>query len=488
MKRKLVILLSAIMILNFIPFESIYAVTAETQREIEKAEDEKDQLETDVKKLQEERNALNKEKNETQLELEEMQDQIAAIDLAINDINTKKAEKKSEIAATEEEIAECEEDIDISYDSMKVRIKYMYEYSQKSLWEVLLQDGIAEFLNRVDYIIAINTYDRNKLTEYKELLTELEEKKAGLEEAKAELERLESDTLVKQQELEDTKNKTNEKLNEYLASIDLTTIDLEDKSLSLQEKEKVVLALYEKAEEENKAEEERRAEEELRKLQEALEKARKEEEERKRKEEEERKRKEQEGNGEQQPGEEGEPVDGTPETDPGTETSPGEGETEPKTPGIVVEDPGISHRRIELNEDEMREFIAIIYCESRGESVEGQKAVAHVIINRILSNKFPNSLDGVVRQAWQFEPVSTGVLDYVLTAKIQGLSGIIDERAWSTCEQSAIAALSEDSNVGDSLFFRTWKPVPQLIDNLELAGVPYWVIGNHVFYYSWTVY
>jgi hypothetical protein len=45
-----------------------------------------------------------------------------------------------------------------------------------------------------------------------------------------------------------------------------------------------------------------------------------------------------------------------------------------------------------------------------------------------------------------------------------------------------------ESNVGESLFFRTHKPVPQLATNLEAAGVPYWIIGNHIFYYSWVNY
>jgi len=472
MNKKIVIFLVTAMTLNFIPVGNVYAVTEETQKEIDNAEQEKTQIEKDLQALQNEKNTLTQNKNQTQLELETMQDQIAAINQELSVIQTKQDEKQSEIKQTKKEIEVCQNEIDTQYDSMKLRIKFMYENSQESLWSVLLKSGFGEFLNRLEYVLKIQTYDREKLAEYNSLLAELEGKKTSLEEAQSELEALESDKVTKQQELEETKASTNEKLNQYIASIDDTMEDLEDKSESLKEKEEIILALYTKAEKEEEAEKQRRAEEEARKLAAALEEAEK------ARQEAEKKKAEQEKEGNTEGEAEG-------ENDGETESSDGE---KTPTPGIVVENSGITNRNIELTEEEMTEFIAIIYCEARGESVEGQKAVAHVILNRMMSNKFPNTLDGVVRQAWQFEPVSTGLLDYVLTAKNEGLSGIINEKAWNTCEQSALAALSEESNVGESLFFRTWKPVPQLIENLEKAGVPYWVIGNHVIYYSWTVY
>ncbi len=53
--------------------------------------------------------------------------------------------------------------------------------------------------------------------------------------------------------------------------------------------------------------------------------------------------------------------------------------------------------------DEQANCIAVaIYHEARGESVEGQLAVARVIMNRAASGKYPPSWCGTVKQPWQF--------------------------------------------------------------------------------------
>ena len=46
----------------------------------------------------------------------------------------------------------------------------------------------------------------------------------------------------------------------------------------------------------------------------------------------------------------------------------------------------------------------IVYLEARGESYSGQVAVAEVVINRVLSSNFPNTVSGVIYQRGQFSP------------------------------------------------------------------------------------
>jgi spore germination cell wall hydrolase CwlJ-like protein len=55
----------------------------------------------------------------------------------------------------------------------------------------------------------------------------------------------------------------------------------------------------------------------------------------------------------------------------------------------------------------------ILQCEA-GSSYEGMLAVGTVIMNRIASSKFPNTLKGVVYQKGQFTPASSGKLARVL--------------------------------------------------------------------------
>lgn len=52
-----------------------------------------------------------------------------------------------------------------------------------------------------------------------------------------------------------------------------------------------------------------------------------------------------------------------------------------------------------------------IYAEARGESYEGQVAVGAVILNRVRSNQFPNSVRGVIYQPRQFDAVYDGQIN-----------------------------------------------------------------------------
>lgn len=68
-----------------------------------------------------------------------------------------------------------------------------------------------------------------------------------------------------------------------------------------------------------------------------------------------------------------------------------------------------------------------VYFEARGESLEGQLAVAHVVMNRAASEKYPSSWCDVVKQPWQFSFVRHGQFPEVeygsaAWAKAQGIA------------------------------------------------------------------
>ncbi len=64
-------------------------------------------------------------------------------------------------------------------------------------------------------------------------------------------------------------------------------------------------------------------------------------------------------------------------------------------------------------DSELRCLAGAVYFESRGESLVGQLAVAHVVINRAQSGRFPKSLCGVVHQRSQFSFVRGGKMPAV---------------------------------------------------------------------------
>lgn len=52
-----------------------------------------------------------------------------------------------------------------------------------------------------------------------------------------------------------------------------------------------------------------------------------------------------------------------------------------------------------------------VYAEARGESYQGQVAVAAVILNRVKSPDFPNTIAGVIYQPWAFTAVHDGQIN-----------------------------------------------------------------------------
>lgn len=106
---------------------------------------------------------------------------------------------------------------------------------------------------------------------------------------------------------------------------------------------------------------------------------------------------------------------------------------------------------------------AIIECEAGGEIVEGKIAVGSVILNRMDSDRFPNSIQEVIYQPGQFAPVASGRLELTL------LKG-----ATESCQQAAREVLSGRRN-NNGLFFKRYRDGDKVIINST-------IIGNHIFY------
>lgn len=57
---------------------------------------------------------------------------------------------------------------------------------------------------------------------------------------------------------------------------------------------------------------------------------------------------------------------------------------------------------IEVTEDDINLMSALVFREARGESIEGQRAVVEVVLNRCLSSDFPDNVNDVIYQRKQF--------------------------------------------------------------------------------------
>lgn len=93
---------------------------------------------------------------------------------------------------------------------------------------------------------------------------------------------------------------------------------------------------------------------------------------------------------------------------------------------------------------ELRLMSAIINCEAGAESYQGKLAVGIVVVNRIKSKNFPNTLRGVIYQKGQFSPVRNGSLKKRLAQYDGGKTG---SKQWKDCIRAAKAVLEGQSFV-----------------------------------------
>ncbi len=125
-------------------------------------------------------------------------------------------------------------------------------------------------------------------------------------------------------------------------------------------------------------------------------------------------------------------------------------------------------RAADYNEEDLYWLSRIISAESRGEPFTGKLAVGTVVLNRVASGEFPNTVKGVIfddRWGGQFEPVRNGTVYAEPTAE--------SVAAAKLCLEGVRAA-------GESLYFLA----PALTDNHWIMENRNYVttIGNHWFY------
>ena len=153
---------------------------------IDEAEDKADELE--------------QQKESAEAEKEKLISQLNGIIDDMNETQEKLTVKEEEINAAEQELVQAKINENNQYESMKKRIKFMYEGGNTQFLEVLLQSqSIGDLLNKAEYVSQLSSYDRDMLTEFQNTVKEVEEKEAALQEEYTELNDLQ-DQLAEQQD------------------------------------------------------------------------------------------------------------------------------------------------------------------------------------------------------------------------------------------------------------------------------------------------
>lgn len=338
----------------------------------------------------------------------------ATIEELVNQINTKKEEiaakqaeveaKQAEVLAAMEELENAETTADKQYADMKKRIQYMYENGSESLFMAMLSsDSVADFLSRAEYVESISAYDRAQLIRYQETAVDVAEKKATLESEQATLESEKTALDAAMNELTSLEAATEEKKSQVSAAIANTQVSILQTTEDLEDAQAIADELA------AQIEKEKAYEQELERQKAAEDAAR---------------------------------IAAIKAAEAANTGSP-----------VVID----SASDLEL-------LAALIYCEAGGEIYEGQLAVGCVVMNRVRSASFPNSVSGVIYQSGQFSPVASGRLATVLG---NGLTT-------ASCREAASTVLAGNLAYPNFLYFRSAR--------VTLPGVDVTWIGNQQFY------
>lgn len=155
-------------------------------------------------------NAVNNQISGIQGKQNQLQNEMNALDAELSELLVNIAILEDEIVATEAELEQVNADLAVAeekeakeYADMKKRIQYMYENSDGALWDALLgSDSFSDFLNRIEYVDAMYSYDRDLLTEYKQTVEEVKDLREAVLETQDELEEIMTEYEAQQAALE----------------------------------------------------------------------------------------------------------------------------------------------------------------------------------------------------------------------------------------------------------------------------------------------
>lgn len=384
-----------------------------TQDKIDAAKKEAESTKEKISEAEEEKEAIEERKETTENALENLTNDLQETAEEISGLEVKIEEKEKIVKELKEDLKQAEEDLDTAeaklqeaeddltaqYEAMKIRVKYMYEHGNDSTYDIFLgSKSFDDFLNKKTHIEQMEKYDRNALSEYEKEAERLEEERASVEEERDTVKEKKEQAEREQEELLALKDEADRKREKISSLVDTYSANIELTKAQAKEAEEKADALQKGLDKKNAEIETLEAQ---LKAEEELQK----------------------------------------KADSGTwrDLSDVSYET--------------SDRKLMAN---------IIFCEAGNQPFEGQVAVGAVIMNRVKSSAFPNTIAGVVYQKGQFEPVMTGRLALALSR----------DEATESCYKAADAAMAGQNPIDSCLFFRT-----------PISGINYkYRISGHIFY------
>ena len=246
-------------------------------------EQDQEQLDDIGDKLDE----LTEEQSGVDKEITALSDQIAEIMASISILEEEIEQKKADIVQAQQDLENAKKEEATQYDTMKARIKVMYESGDSTYLDILFSsNSMEDLLNKADYVEKMHQYDRKVYEDYQAARHRVEALMEALEQEESELEAAQGELQEEMNGMEESRAELEAISADYAVQISRAKNQAEVYKARIKQQNAQIKKLEE--------EERKRREEEERKRREEEERKKREEEERKRREEEERKKREEE--------------------------------------------------------------------------------------------------------------------------------------------------------------------------------------------------
>lgn len=356
-------------------------------------------------------------------ELNDLNSQLATLSKELDDTSSQIEDLSAKVEKSKLDLASVQLDEEAQYDSMKDRIKFMYEGGTSSLLQILLtSENMGDFLNKAEYVATISDYDRSMLNQLQDVRKSVEKKQEELEEQQSKLSGLQKTLTSKREELNSKISSTSGELANYQAQLERAKAA--EEALKIAQNNAVSGSL--KAEDkktETKTDTTATASNNN-------------------------------NNNNNNANKTTQPAQTT--TNKNTTTT-----TKPNTTTNTTTNTGNNNTSsTPSSTSDVALFAAILQCEAGG--YDGMLAVATVIMNRVASPAYPNNLHDVIYQSGQFAPTWNGSLNKVLKQGASSTAYQVAQDALAGARHSAVINCLQfrsastgvsGVNVGGNVFF-----------------------------------
>ena len=165
-------------------------------------QDDLDNANRELESLKAQQQSLSADLSEIDSQLQSAGSRLSSLEEQIDD-------KQADVDALNEELLSLSQTMDEQYDSMKLRIRYMYERSSSDVIELLLtSQSMSELLLKSEYIYQLSQYDRDMLDEMEANYERQQAAKEQLDTEVSELSSLREAALNEQENLKTLLAKT----------------------------------------------------------------------------------------------------------------------------------------------------------------------------------------------------------------------------------------------------------------------------------------